>query len=294
MGKYTKRERITQLLTDLIAVTFVSAAFFIVFILIDPFDRGFYCNDETIRFPLKNDTVPLWLAGAYGAGTALIVVILAELYINRQCCVADSEFKIRQTRWILNTLNGSLLYSLGAMSTLLITEIGKRSIGRLRPHFIDVCKPDWDKIDCFTRIDGVDVANYIFFKPDICTGDPHLIREARVSFPSGHSSFTVYSMIFVIIYIEARFRPASKSRIVKTLVQLTCFILAWHTCMSRVSDYKHHHTDVIAGAFIGLTVALFITTVTGRQIWDFGKMKEEEKKVKRRTGQAVSYDSLDI
>ena len=34
---------------------------------------------------------------------------------------------------------------------------------------------------------------------DICTGDPHLIREARVSFPSGHSSFTVYSMVFVIV-----------------------------------------------------------------------------------------------
>lgn len=83
MGRYTKRERITQLLTDLIAVAFgncrlffsrinkliisnilfclVSAAFFIVFIFIDPYDRGFYCNDETIRFPLKDDTVPLWV-----------------------------------------------------------------------------------------------------------------------------------------------------------------------------------------------------------------------------------------
>ncbi len=206
MGRYTRADRIRQLLTDLVAVAFVSAAFLLVFLLIDPYDRGFYCTDETIRFPLKEDTVPLWLAGAYGAGTALVVVILAELYINRQCCLDrdhQDEFSTRQTRWILNTLNGSLLYSLGAMCTLLITEIGKRSIGRLRPHFIEVCKPDWDKIECFTQIDGVDVANYIFFSPEICTGDPHLIREARVSFPSGHSSFTVYSMLFVIVsYLE--------------------------------------------------------------------------------------------
>lgn len=37
---------------------------------------------------------------------------------------------------------------------------------------------------------------------DICTGDPHLIREARVSFPSGHSSFTVFSMVFVIVSVK--------------------------------------------------------------------------------------------
>lgn len=293
MGHYTKRERIVQLIVDLITVILVSTAFFCVFFFIDPYDRGFYCNDETIRFPLKDDTVPLWLAGVYGAGAALICIITAELYINRQCCVAEEEFKIRQLRWILNTLNGCLLYSLGAMCTLLITEIGKRSIGRLRPHFIDVCKPDWDKIECFTQIDGVNVANYIYYSDEICTGDPHLIREARVSFPSGHSSFTVYSMVFVIIYLEARMKM-SVSRILKTLFQLTAFIIAWHTCMSRVSDFKHHHTDVIAGAALGLSVAFFITFITGSQIWNFNKIKEEQKKVERRSGLAVSYDSLDI
>jgi phosphatidate phosphatase len=138
----------------------VSGIFFIVFFLVDPYARGFYCNDESIRFPLKDDTVPLWLAGAYGAGAAFLIVIMAELFINRQCCAdgGEAEFKIRQKRWILNTLNGCLLYSLGAMCTLLITEIGKRSIGRLRPHFIEVCKPNWAIIDCFEKIDDVNVA----------------------------------------------------------------------------------------------------------------------------------------
>lgn len=295
MGRYTKRERIVQLIADAVAVTFISTCFFVVFFLVDPYARGFYCNDESIRFPLKDDTVPLWLAGAYGAGTALLVVILAELYINRQCCqAAEEEYKLRQTRWVLNTLNGCLLYSLGAMCTLLITEIGKRSIGRLRPHFIDVCKPNWDNITCFTQIDGVSVANYIYMSDDICTGDPHLIREARVSFPSGHSSFTVFSMVFVIIYIEARFNPVSRLRFVKSIVQLTAFILAWHTCMSRVSDFKHHHTDVIAGATIGLSVALFVTFVTGRQIWNFNRIRDERKKLERAQGLSVEYDSLDI
>lgn len=295
MGKYTQRERVIQIVTDLVTVCLISGAFFFVFFLIDPYARGFYCNDESIRFPLKDDTVPLWLAGAYGAGAAFLIVIMAELYINRQCCAdgGAEEFKLRQKRWILNTLNGCLLYSLGAMCTMLITEIGKRSIGRLRPHFIQVCQPDWEKIECFTQIDNVNVANYIYMTPEICTGDEHLIREARVSFPSGHSSFTTFSMVFVIIYLEARFN-VNRARIVKTILQFSAFIAAWHTCMSRVSDFKHHHTDVIAGAVIGLSVALFITFITGKQIWDFNRIRSESKKRNIDMGQAVEYDSLDI
>jgi hypothetical protein len=51
---------------------------------------------------------------------------------------------------------------------------------------------------------------------------------------------------------------------------------------------------VIAGAVIGLSVALFITFVTGRQIWDFGKIKEEKKALQRKSGEVNDYDSLDI
>jgi len=51
-------------------------------------------------------------------------------------------------------------------------------------------------------------------------------------------------------------------------VQLTAFVAAWHTCLSRVSDFKHHYSDVIGGAFLGTTVAVFITCIVGKKIWD--------------------------
>ena len=35
--------------------------FVIVFLSVNPFNRGFYCTDETIRFPYRPDTVPLWV-----------------------------------------------------------------------------------------------------------------------------------------------------------------------------------------------------------------------------------------
>ena len=98
------------------------------------------------------DTIPEWLAGLYNSIGGLLVVILSELYINRQCCNERSDFKVNNTRWCLNVTNGSFLYLLGAACTMLISEIGKHSIGRLRPHFIAVCKPDWNLITCFESI----------------------------------------------------------------------------------------------------------------------------------------------
>lgn len=62
------------------------------------------------------------------------------------------------------------------------------------------------------------------------------------------------------IYLEARL-VLQRTRIVKSVIQLIAFIAAWHTCMSRVSDFKHHHSDVIGGALIGLSVALFIVNL---------------------------------
>lgn len=32
-----------------------------------------------------------------------------------------------------------------------------------------------------------------------CNGNPDQIKEARLSFPSGHSSFSTFSMIFLIV-----------------------------------------------------------------------------------------------
>jgi len=181
---------------------------------------------------------------------------------------------------------------LGAISTLLITEVGKHTIGRLRPHFIDVCKPNWDQIRCFEDINGQKVANYIQFHENLCQGDAKLIKEARLSFPSGHSSFTTYSMVFVIIYLEARL-VLQRTRFIKSIIQLIAFIAAWHTCMSRVSDFKHHYTDVIAGAVIGISVAIFVTVITGKKIWYHHKRYNNRANSLDRVNDATDLDELE-
>lgn len=54
------------------------------------------------------------------------------------------------------------------------TDLIKYSIGRLRPHFLAVCEPDWSKITC------KDSQGLMIYVEDYeCTGDPKHIREAR-------------------------------------------------------------------------------------------------------------------
>lgn len=49
------------------------------------------------------------------------------------------------------------------------TDIAKVSVGRMRPHFIDVCKPDFSTIDCSLGY----ITNYT------CTGSESDVQEAR-------------------------------------------------------------------------------------------------------------------
>ena len=75
-----------------------------------------------------------------------------------------------------------LSFLVGAVVTTILTNVGKYTTGKLRPHFLAVCKPDFSKLNCTTGFQKNFITNYE------CTGDKHKINEARLSFPSGHAS----------------------------------------------------------------------------------------------------------
>lgn len=58
------------------------------------------------------------------------------------------------------------------------------------------------------------------------------------------------------LYLQARLF-IHRLRGLRLALQTVVVVGAFYCCLSRVSDYKHHPTDVIAGAVIGLVVALF-------------------------------------
>ncbi|MEQ2190306.1 Phospholipid phosphatase 1 [Goodea atripinnis] len=71
----------------------------------------------------------------------------------------------------------------GAAMSQSLTDIAKYSIGRLRPHFLDVCKPNWKLINCST---GVYIENFT------CTGDAKMVNEGRYVSIKPHQPSDLY------------------------------------------------------------------------------------------------------
>lgn len=64
-------------------------------------------------------------------------------------------------------------------------------------------------------------------------------------------------MTFTVLYMESRIHfPHSK--FLKFFLQLVVAQLGILCSLSRVSDYKHHWSDVLAGLLLGIVIAVLI------------------------------------
>ena len=87
------------------------------------------------------------------------------------------------------------------------------------------------------------------------------IKEARLSFPSGHASFAFQAAVFTILFLQSKYSAKLKmtrssieqSSLIIPFLQVIALSLATFTAVSRIMDYKHHPTDVLAGLLIGIT-----------------------------------------
>uniref|UniRef100_A0A8C5SIS8 Phospholipid phosphatase 1 n=1 Tax=Laticauda laticaudata TaxID=8630 RepID=A0A8C5SIS8_LATLA len=154
-----------------------------------PFKRGLFCNDESIQYPYKDDTISYqFLAGIIIPLDIIVIIIGETLSVFYNYLHSNSFVRNNCVAAIYKAL-GTFLF--GAAVSQSLTDIAKYSIGRLRPHFLDICKPDWHSINCS--------AGYIEnFK---CLGDKVKVNEGRLSFYSGHSSFSMYCMMFLAVSI---------------------------------------------------------------------------------------------
>ncbi|KAK3521712.1 hypothetical protein QTP70_015816, partial [Hemibagrus guttatus] len=134
----------------------------------EPFKRGFFCNDDSIKYPLKDDTISYQLLGGVMIPVTLLTMIIGEcvsVYLKR--IKSKSSFSNSYVACLYKAI-GTFLF--GAAMSQSLTDIGKYSIGRLRPHFLDVCKPDWNSINC---------SSGAYIEKFSCSGDPKMVNEAR-------------------------------------------------------------------------------------------------------------------
>ncbi|CAH0682437.1 unnamed protein product [Chilo suppressalis] len=214
-----------------------------------PYERGFFCDDESLKHPYKDSTVTSSMLYIVGLGLPMFTMSLTEWirlrdYKGRPRAI----FGLDIPPWVWEAYRVIGVFLFGCACQQLTTDIAKYSIGRLRPHFFAVCKPN---IDC-TLADN----RWRYIEVFECLGNDHkLLKAMRLSFPSGHSSFSAYTMIYFAMYIQKRFTWKG-SKLFKHSLQLVLILMAWYTVMTRVSDYKHHWSDVLAGFSIGMIFAV--------------------------------------
>lgn len=226
---------------DVSCVLLAGLPFAILNIQHTPFKRGFFCSDDSIRYPFKEDTISYQLLMGIIIPFSLLIIIFGEcfsLYLRSR-----ASFSYEYIACVYKAV-GSFVF--GAALSQSLTDIAKYTIGRLRPHFLTVCNPHWSVIDCKSGY----IENFT------CTGDPVIINEGRLSFYSGHSSFSMYCMLFLALYLQSRLR-ANWARLVRPTLQFSLIAASLYVGLSRVSDYKHHWSDVLTGLLQGAAVALF-------------------------------------
>ncbi|XP_017566742.1 phospholipid phosphatase 1 isoform X1 [Pygocentrus nattereri] len=213
---------------------------------IKPYQRGFFCNDESISYPFNSSTVSSTVLYTVGFTLPICSMVIGEclsVYLNR--LKSKSSFNNSYVACVYKAV-GTFLF--GAAMSQSLTDIAKYSIGRLRPHFLDVCKPDWKLINCSS---GAYIENFT------CTGDKTMVNEGRLSFYSGHSSFSMYCMLFLALYLQARMQ-AEWARLLRPTIQFFLIAASVYTGLSRVSDYKHHWSDVLTGLIQGAIMAILV------------------------------------
>uniref|UniRef100_A0A8C0G875 Phosphatidic acid phosphatase type 2/haloperoxidase domain-containing protein n=1 Tax=Chelonoidis abingdonii TaxID=106734 RepID=A0A8C0G875_CHEAB len=131
-----------------------------------------------------------------------------------------------------------------------LTNMAKITVGRLRPHFLAVCRPDLALLNCSRG----------YVEEYACTVGPSQEKEARKSFYSGHASFAMYSMTY-LFYLQARLTWRG-ARLLRPLLQFVLLLLALYTGLTRISDYWHHPSDVAVGFLQGALIAYWVVSVS--------------------------------
>ena len=220
-----------------------------------PFIQGFYCDDESISKPFKKSTIPSLQGSIVIACIAIVCFCVGEfIQISDKRKICNNEKKDLK-KWSTDVIFLILLSIFGAGITMFITDIGKYTIGRPRPHFFAVCKPNWLKINC---TDSIGLKNYIIGNEFCTTTDPIALKEARLSFPSGHSSFSAFFATFLILYIQLQIKCEKWGSMPKIFIQVILGSAGFYVGLSRVSDFKHHPTDVLVGFIIGIFIGVVL------------------------------------
>ncbi|VDM49089.1 unnamed protein product [Toxocara canis] len=219
---------------------------------LQPYRRGFFCNDQSIRYPYKDSTIPTVVLYVISMAILLVTIIGTELFriIKLSESITYSLRGKNVNRFLIRFLTYFAHGIFGLLLNLIFTQTTKWMVGRLRPHFIDVCKPNITLSTCSNPNEYI--TNYV------CNGaSKGMIKEARLSFFSGHSAFCMGTAVFCVIYMQARLPRRIYGITLLPVLQGFLIGIALLVGLSRIADNMHHWSDVLTGFLVGCATGYY-------------------------------------
>ncbi|KAK4225079.1 pap2 superfamily protein [Podospora fimiseda] len=217
-----------------------------------------FANGEIVypqfAYPLRDEIIPIWLAAFLASVVPIFIMLLMQIRIR--------------SFWDFNNAVIGLLYSL--ITAAVFQVFIKWLIGGLRPHFLDVCKPDMSRL---TNNNGLNRVGYeqIYYTKEICTGDEKEINDSLESMPSGHATAAFAGLVFLYLYLNAKLKVFSNYHpaLWKLAVTYMPLLGACLIAGALTIDEFHHWYDLLAGATIGTVMAFSAYRMTFAAVWDW-------------------------
>uniref|UniRef100_A0A3Q3XBC9 Phosphatidic acid phosphatase type 2/haloperoxidase domain-containing protein n=1 Tax=Mola mola TaxID=94237 RepID=A0A3Q3XBC9_MOLML len=244
-----------------------------------PAEQGFICRDPALTKPnpgpeqdSRIQPIILYSVGVPHLRVELVIFLLyhdsnnlydqEKVVVMGDCCYVNPM--VRRTFRFL------CVYVFGLFATDIFVNAGQLITGSLAPHFLSVCQPNYTALGCQHR------AHFVS-QSDACTGDPDDVMRARKTFPSKEAALSLYTAVYLAMYVMSCVGSRG-GRLTGPFLSLSMVCLAILTGIIRVTEYRNHWTDVIAGQAIGGTIAVFLVTViTNQQSKDLCNSKHRAK-----------------
>ncbi|XP_052743855.1 putative phosphatidate phosphatase [Bicyclus anynana] len=249
---------ILKIVLDFLVLACVSIPLLVIHLVAEPYHRGYFDDDVSLMLPYKPQTVSEGLLAGVGFAVMVVTIIIVEVVRNKQGKGIGDKFLSGNLvpGWLWESYTSIGIFTFGAACQQLTVNSAKYVIGRLRPHFFDLCQP--------VPTNSTSSNTMGYYQDFTCVGvnaDAARMKDMRLSFPSAHSSFAMYTAVFFILFIQVKGKWRG-SKLLRHGIQFAVLIGAWYVGLSRVVDHMHHWSDVAVGfavgALCGVVVFIFV------------------------------------
>ncbi|KIW23358.1 uncharacterized protein PV07_11565 [Cladophialophora immunda] len=253
---------------------------------ISGYHRPFSLTDAAIAYPNKPDivSIPVVFVVALLAPAGIIAVVNFGGLAFKSNPNRTGKDGWRKVVWEVHV--GWLGLCAALATTLFVTAGLKDMVGKPRPNLLARCAPDLSSISQYI-VGGfgnsLNSEAESLVSSGICRqSDKRLLDDGFAAFPSGHSSFSSAGMVYLSLWLYARFSSGIPSPDItpqrglresdswgtvawakqkqaapslwRIAVTLAPIFAALFICASRYADFHHAGFDIISGAVIGTVI----------------------------------------